>query len=68
MTGRLTRERNAINGMEIDKGDLDNRSEPIYLLKFKKNNNGNMSIRELVNHHKTSLVAAVKEALDKHNQ
>ena len=63
MTGRLTRERDEINGIEIEKGDLEKVRTKISL-KFKKNNDGKMSIMELVKHHKSSLVAAVREALD----
>ena len=64
MTGRLTRERDEINGIEIEKGDLEKVRTKISL-KFKKNNDGKMSIMELVKHHKSSLVAAVREASDR---
>ena len=64
MTGRLTRERDVINGIEIEKGDMEKVRTKISL-KFKKNNDGKMSIMELVKHHKSSLIAAVREALDR---
>ena len=51
MTGRLTRERDAMNGIEVDKGDLEKVRTKLSL-KCKKKNDGNMSVMELVKHHR----------------
>ena len=63
MTGRLTRERDAINGIEIDKGDIDKVRTKISL-KFKTYNDGNVYYGVSKRIIRIFQLQAVKEALE----
>ena len=65
VTGRLTREKDEFDGVEVEKGDLD-RVRTRLSLKFNKNNDGiSKKILELMNYHTHKCVKATTEALYK---